>query len=195
MDTPSAITITTLLKAWGNGDRQALDRVMPVVFKQLQGTARRYMAREGPGHVLQSTALVNETYLRLARMGEIDWQDRGHFFSVCAQIMRRILTDYARSRLYQKRGGHLHQVSFEDALLVSGEDSARDLIALDDLLHDLSTFDERMSQIVQYRVFVGATEQETAAALGISERTVRREWRTARAWLAQALDQRKQNEP
>jgi RNA polymerase sigma-70 factor, ECF subfamily len=195
MDTPSAITITTLLKAWSNGDRQALDRVMPVVFKQLQATARRYMAREGPGHVLQSTALVNETYLRLARMGEIDWQDRAHFFSVCAQIMRRILTDYARSRLYQKRGGHLHQVPFEDVLLLSGQDSARDLIALDDLLHDLSTFDERMSQIVQYRVFVGATEQETAAALGISERTVRREWRTARAWLAQALDRRKQNEP
>jgi RNA polymerase sigma factor (TIGR02999 family) len=195
MDTPSATGITSLLRAWGNGDRQALDQVMPAVFQQLQSTARRYMAREGAGHILQSTALVNETYLRLAKMGEVDWQDRAHFFSVCAQLMRRILTDYARSRLYQKRGGQMHQVPFKEVHWTAAQDSAEELMALDDVLRKMSGFDERMSQIVQYRVFVGATEAETAAALGISERTVRREWRTARAWLAQELQQRKQNGP
>jgi RNA polymerase sigma factor (TIGR02999 family) len=191
MDVPSASEITALLRVWGGGNRQALDEVMPVVYRQLQGTARRYMARQGPGHLLQSTALVNETYMRLAKLGEIDWQDRGHFFAVCAQLMRQILTDYARSRLYLKRGGQMRQVPFDHAHSVPGRDSAEDLIALDDLLRELSAFDERMSRVVQYRVFVGATIEETAAALCISERTVKREWQAAKAWLARELDRRK----
>jgi RNA polymerase sigma-70 factor (ECF subfamily) len=190
MDAPSATGITVLLRAWGGGDRRALDKVMPVVYRHLQSTARRYMAGQAPGHILQSSALVNETYLRLAKLGEIDWHDRGHFYAVCSQLMRQILTDYARSRLYLKRGGNMRQIPMEDAHLVSGRDSAQELVALDELLRELSAFDEQMSQVVQYRVFVGATVPETAAALQISERTVKREWQAAKAWLARELDRR-----
>jgi RNA polymerase sigma-70 factor (ECF subfamily) len=193
MDASSATGITMLLRAWGAGDRQALDKVMPVVYRQLQSTARRYMARQGPGHILQSKALVNETYLRLAKLGEIEWHDRGHFFAVCSQLMRQILTDYARSRLFLKRGGHMRRVSLEEAQSLSGRDPAEELVALDNLLRELSQFDERMSRVVQYRVFIGATIEETAAAMGISERTVKREWQAARAWLARELDRRSHN--
>jgi RNA polymerase sigma factor (TIGR02999 family) len=141
MDAPSATGITILLRAWSGGDRRALDEVMPVVYRQLQTTARRHMAGQTPGHILQSSALVNETYLRLAKLGEIDWHDRGHFYAVCSQLMRQILIDYARSRLYLKRGGHMRQVQFDDAHWVSGRDSAQELIELDDVLRELAVFD------------------------------------------------------
>ena len=193
MNVPSATGITVLLRAWGGGDRGALDKVMPVVYRHLQSTARRYMAQQGPGHVLQSSALVNETYLRLAKLGEIEWQDRGHFYAVCSQLMRQVLTDYARSRLYLKRGGKMRHIPIEDAHWVSGRDSAQELVALDELLRELSAFDEQMSKVVQYRVFVGATVPETAAALQISERTVKREWQAAKAWLAREMDRRKRH--
>jgi RNA polymerase sigma-70 factor (ECF subfamily) len=190
MNGSSETGITMLLRAWGSGERGALDQVMPVVYRQLQTTARRYMARQSPGHVLQSTALVNETYLRLARLGDIEWQDRGHFFAVCSQLMRQILVDYARSRLFLKRGGARRQVPLEEVHALSRRDPAEELIALDNLLNRMWEFDEQMGRVVQYRVFLGATVEETAAAMGISERTVKREWQAAKAWLARELDRR-----
>ncbi len=168
---------------------------MPLVYRHLQTTAHNYMSQQDPVHVLQSTALVNETYLRLIRLKEIEWQDRGHFYAVCAQLMRQVLTDYARSRLTQKRGGQRRQVSIEDASDIPSDDPGQELIALDDALRELSLMDERMSQVVQYRVFVGASVEETAAVLHISEATVKREWQAARLWLARELDRRKLHGP
>jgi len=192
MDTSSARSeITVLLRAWKNGDREALGKLTPFVYKELYCTAQRCMARQRPGHILQSTALVNETYAHLAKMREVDWQDRGHFFAVCAQLMRRILTDYARSQLYLKRGGEIKHVPFDENLPVPDRNFRADLIALDDALHDLAAFDERMSQIVQLRVFVGLNVEETAEALSVSERTVKREWKSAKVWLLRELDRGK----
>jgi RNA polymerase sigma factor (TIGR02999 family) len=192
MDAPSGTGITVLLRAWSDGDRQALEKVMPLVYQHLQATAHGYIARQGPGHQLQSAALVNETYLRLVKVKELEWQDRGHFYAICSRLMRQVLTDYARAELSLKRGGKGQQLPLEDAHGVIGGDPDEDLIVLDNLLRELSEFDEQMGKVVQYRAFMGATVQETAAALQISERTVEREWRAAKAWLAQELHQRKQ---
>ncbi len=184
-----------MLRAWGGGDRGALETVMPLVYRHLQATAHSYMVRQGPGQLLQSAALVNETYLRLIRLKEIEWQDRDHFYAVCAQLLRQVLTDYARSRLRLKRGGRAEQLSLEEAYGLAGGNPEKELLAVDHLLQQLSAFDERMSQIVQYRVFMGATVEETAAALGISDRTVKREWVTAKAWLAREMERRKPHGP
>jgi RNA polymerase sigma-70 factor, ECF subfamily len=188
---PSETEITALLRAWGAGDRKALETVMPLVYRQLQATAHAYMNQQQPAHLLQSTALVNETYLRLLKLKQIEWQDRGHFYAVCAQLMRQTLVDYARSRLSQKRGGARQQVPIEDAHAVQDESLDGDLIALDEALRELSAVDERMSQVVQYRVFVGASVEETAVALHISEATVKREWQAARLWLAREMDRKR----
>jgi RNA polymerase sigma factor (TIGR02999 family) len=185
--------ITILLHAWRSGDSDALGKLTPLVYRELYDASRRCMARQGPDHILQSTALVNETYLQLAQMGEVNWQDRGHFFAVCTQLMRRILTDYARSRLYLKRGGQAQQVPFDENLGVPDRDPSAALVALDDALQDLAAFDERMSQIVQLRVFVGLSVEETADALKVSERTVKREWKSARVWLLRELDRGKKS--
>jgi RNA polymerase sigma-70 factor (ECF subfamily) len=184
--------ITVLLRAWREGDRQALEDLIPLVYQELYLTAKRYMARQKPDHILQSTALVNETYLHLAKLGEIDWQDRGHFFAVCAQVMRRILTDYARSRLYQKRGGEVHHVPFDEHSMAV-RSPRRDLIALDDALHSLAQLDKRKSQVVELRVFGGMSIEETANALRISIGTVKRDWNLARSWLLRELDRGKRN--
>jgi RNA polymerase sigma factor (TIGR02999 family) len=184
--------ITVLLRAWREGDRQALEDLIPLVYQELYLTAKRYMARQKPDHILQSTALVNETYLHLAKLGEIDWQDRGHFFAVCAQVMRRILTDYARSRLYQKRGGEVHHVPFDECSMAT-RSPRRDLIALDDALHSLAQLDKRKSQVVELRVFGGMSIEETAGALRISIGTVKRDWNLARSWLLRELDRGKRN--
>jgi RNA polymerase sigma factor (TIGR02999 family) len=184
--------ITVLLRAWREGDRQALEDLIPLVYQELYLTAKRYMARQKPDHILQSTALVNETYLHLAKLGEIDWQDRGHFFAVCAQVMRRILTDYARSRLYQKRGGEVHHVPFDERSMAV-RSPRRDLIALDDALHSLAQLDKRKSQVVELRVFGGMSIEETANALRISIGTVKRDWNLARSWLLRELDRGKRN--
>jgi RNA polymerase sigma factor (TIGR02999 family) len=178
--------ITVLLRAWNGGDHQALEKLIPLVYRELHRTARRYMARESPGHILQSTALVNETYLELEKLGEIDWQDRGHFYAVCAQLMRRTLTNYARSRLFKKRGGDAQRVHFDESWVVSG-DSRTDLIALDEALNQLALIDERKSQIVQLRFFVGLSVAETAVVLKVSEETVSRDWRLAKVWLLREL--------
>jgi RNA polymerase sigma factor (TIGR02999 family) len=173
--------------AWSAGDESALQRLMPVVHAELRRLARREMRRERAGHTLQTTALVNEAYLRLVDMSGVSWNDRAHFFAMSARLMRRILVDHARSRLYQKRGGGAKVVSFDEGLTVAREPSAN-LVALDDALKALATLDERKSQVVELRFFGGLSVDETAAALDVSPSTVLRDWRLAKAWLLRELD-------
>lgn len=179
--------ITLLLRSWKDGDHQALEELMPLVYKELYLTAKRYMSRQKPDHLLQSTALVNETYLHLVKLGQVEWQNRGHFFAVCAQVMRRILTDYARSSSYQKRGGGARHVPFDERHMAA-RNPRHDLIALDDALHSLARLDERKSQVVEYRVFGGMSLEAIAETLHISTRTVKRDWKLARLWLLRELD-------
>jgi RNA polymerase sigma factor (TIGR02999 family) len=186
MRSPAAHEITQLLRAWSGGDSQALEKLTPLVYQELHSTAQRYMARERPNHTLQATALINEVYARLVDFGKITWQDRAHFFAVSARLMRRILTDFARSRHYQKRGGDALRFSFEEKLYVPCEPS-RDLVALDDALTALARVDERKSQVVELRFFGGLTVEETAEALKVSEETVKRDWRLAKLWLLREL--------
>lgn len=184
--------ITLRLRAWSNGDRQALDELLPLVYEELYLTAKRYMSRQKPDHLLQSTALVNEAFLHLVKLGEIDWQNRGHFFAVSARVMRSILTDYARSRLYQKRGGGFQHVMFDERSMTTGG-PRRDLIVLDDALRSLAQFDKRKSQVVELRVFGGMSIEETAETLGVSTGTVKRDWKLAKSWLLRELDRGKRN--
>ena len=177
---------TTLLLAWGRGDETALDQLIPLVHDELRQLARRHMARERPGHTLQATALVNEAYLRLIEVNQVRWQNRAHFFAMASRVMRRILVDAARARGYQKRGGGAETVSLDEALLVSGE-PRQDLVALDDALNALAAFDLRKSQVVEMRFFGGLSVEESAEALRVSPDTILRDWRLAKAWLAQRL--------
>jgi RNA polymerase sigma factor (TIGR02999 family) len=192
-DGPSKPEVTQLLKAWGEGDGGALERLTPVVERELHRLAHRYMTREKPGHTLQTTALVNEVYLRLVDIQHVTWQDRAHFFAISATMMRRILTDFARSRLYQKRGGAAVQVSWDEALAVSPEQDV-DLVALDDALVELAALDPRKSQVVELRFFTGLSVEETAEALKISPETVKRDWKFAKSWLHRALSGEKGDE-
>ena len=177
--------ITRLLQAWREGDGEALDALIPLVYEELRRMARRYMRGQKPGHTLQTTALVNEAYMRLAGSDQVRWQNRAHFFAVSAQVMRRILVDFARARNNLKRGGG-NRVAFDEAVeLVPGRRT--DLVALDDALKALAELAPRQSRIVELRYFGGLTEEETAEVLGVSERTVRREWSLARAWLFREL--------
>lgn len=178
--------ITQMLLAWGGGDRAALDELTPIVYDELRRLARSYMRRQNPGHTLQTTALVNEAYLRLIDSSRINWQNRTHFFAMAARLMRRILVDFARARNSLKRGGDLQKVSLEDALAVPLEQETN-LIALDEALKNLADLNPRQSQIVELRYFGGLGEEEIAAALEISVRTVRRDWSVARAWLYREL--------
>jgi RNA polymerase sigma-70 factor, ECF subfamily len=178
----SAHEITQLLQAWGDGDEQALEKLTPLVYEELHRTAQRYMAREATGHILQTSALVNEVYLRLVDVREASWQNRAHFFAVCAKLMRRILTDFARSRLYLKRGGEVRHFSLDHACVVS-EDPQPDLVALDDALNHLAALDQRKSQVVELRFFGGLNVEEAAEVLKISPATVMREWELAKVWL------------
>ncbi len=179
--------ITQLLLAWNEGDGQALDRLMPLVQDELHRLAHRYMAGERPGHPLQTTALINEAYLRLIDSSRVRWQNRSHFFAVSAQLMRRILVDVARARNKQKRGGDVVQVSLDEAMVVTREPSA-DLIALDDALTTLATFDERKSRIIELRFFGGLSVEETAEVLKVSAATVMRDWGLAKVWLLRELE-------
>src|SRR5215207_9033261 len=174
--------ITGLLVAWGGGDREALDRLMPLVYQELRRLARRQMRRERAGDTLQTTALVNEAYLRLVDYERMGARDRSHFLSIAAQAMRRILVERARGRRSDKRGSNPQRVSLEDAGDVVGERAA-DLVALDDALHALAAIDPRKARLVELRYFGGLTIQETADVLGVSTPTVERDWRTARIWL------------
>jgi RNA polymerase sigma factor (TIGR02999 family) len=178
--------VTHLLLAWGGGDETALEKLTPLVYQELHRLARRYMVHERPGHTLQFTNLVNEAFLRLVDSRNVRWRNRTHFFAVSAQLMRRILVDFARSRGYLKRGGDLRQVSLDEALVVSRERGA-DLMALDDALNALAAVDPRKSRVVELRFFGGLSVEETAEALEVSPDTVMRDWKLAKTWLLREL--------
>jgi len=185
VDSPGGIT--ELLKAWGGGDRAALERLTPVVYDELHRMARRSMQRENPGNTLQTTALVNEAWLRLVDGRRVDWQDRAHFFAVSAQMMRRILVDAARARHAGKRGGGVLRLDVNESIDAAPPQD-RELIALDDALEALAQFDPRKSQVVEMRFFGGLSVEETAAVLKISPQSVMRDWKLARAWLMREME-------
>ena len=186
MSEPSSV-VTELLVAWSGGDESAFEQLMPVVHAELRRLAGREMRRERPGHTLQTTALVNEAYLRLIDLNGVTWNDRAHFFAMSARVMRRILVDHARARLYQKRGGGANVLTFDEALTV-GPEPGHDLVALDDALEALAKVDARKSRVVELRFFGGLSVDETAVALGVSGGTVMRDWRLAKSWLLKELD-------
>src|SRR5678816_4560223 len=182
MPTLSPQEVTQLLADWGKGDRAALDKLLPLVHAELRRIAQRQMSQERPGHTLQATALVNEAYLKLAGQQGFDWQNRAHFFAVCAQVMRHVLIDHARAHARDKRGGGAVQVSLEEAAAFAGQ-PAEHFLALDEALKFLENVDPQKSKIVELRYFGGLSIEETAEVLDISPRTVRREWQRAKAWL------------
>jgi len=182
MVTTSSHEVTRLLIAWGEGDETALNDLVPLVYAELHRLARRYLYAENPGHVLQTTALINEAYLKLVDSRPVRWQNRSHFFGIAARLMRRILVDLARERDAQKRGGGAHPVSISEALAVSQESDVN-ILAVDEALAALAKVDERKSRVVELRFFGGLDEKETAVALGVSQETVRRDWRLAKSWL------------
>jgi RNA polymerase sigma factor (TIGR02999 family) len=178
--------ITRLLVAWNKGDGKALEQLTPLVHTELHRLAKRHMAGERPGHVLQTTALVNEAYLRLIDWRSVEWRDRAHFFGLAAQIMRRILVDFARARRREKRGGEAVRVSLSEAADIGCEQSA-DLVALDDALQALEKLDARQARVVELRFFAGLSYEETAEALNVSVGTARRDWSFAQSWLFREL--------
>jgi len=178
--------VTQLLRAWSEGDEQALGTLIPLVHQELHRLARRYMAGESPGHTLQTTALVNEAYLRLVDVKKVSWQNRAHFFGVSANLMRRILVDLARSRHSLKRGGDANTLSLDEALIVSPE-RGEDVVALDDTLKVLASIDPRRSRVVELRFFGGLSVEETAEVLKVSPETVMHDWKLAKAWLLREL--------
>lgn len=183
---PSPKEVTELLLAWSEGDRSALEQLIPLVYDELHKMARRYMVREQVAHTLQTTALVNEAYIRMIDMRKVQWQNRAHFFAVSAQLMRRILVDFARSRNYQKRGGGRRQVTLDDALEVSPKHDA-DLVLLDEALDALAAVDDRKRRVVELRFFGGLTVEETAHVLEVSPDTVMRDWKMAKVWLLREM--------
>jgi RNA polymerase sigma-70 factor (ECF subfamily) len=182
MTTLSQKNVTGLLLEWQQGDSAAFDKLTPLVYEELRRMAHRYMQQERAGHTLQTTALVNEAYVRLVGQQKIEWQSRAHFFAVTAQVMRHVLIDHARHRHYAKRGGGAQQVSLGDAALMSQERAA-ELVALDEALDELARLDQRKSRVVELRYFGGLSLEETAEVLKVSLMTVRRDWRAAKAWL------------
>lgn len=178
--------VTQLLLAWSQGERAALDELVPLVYEELRRLAHRYMAGERPDHTLQTTALVNEAYLRLIDLRQVQWEDRAHFFALSAQLMRRILVEFARARGAGKRGGGVPKVSVDEALLGPPLQS-QDLVALDDALTAMAAVDPRQSQVVELRFFGGLTVEETAEALQVSPQTVLRDWKLAKAWLRREM--------
>jgi RNA polymerase sigma-70 factor, ECF subfamily len=178
--------VTELLRAWSEGDEGALAKLTPLVYDHLHRVAHNYMAQEAHGHTLQTTALINEAYLRLIDARRVSWQNRAHFFAMCAKLMRQILTDLARSRLSERRGGEAQHLSLDESLTVSGEPPA-DLVALDEALDRLAGVDPRKSQVVELRFFGGLSVEETAEVLKVSPETVKRDWRLARSWLVREL--------
>jgi RNA polymerase sigma factor (TIGR02999 family) len=174
--------ITHLLEEWSGGNQAALDQLYPMVYDELHRLARRYMSREKKGHTLQTTALINEAYVRLVDQKHVHWANRSHFFAISARIMRRILIDHARSHAYAKRGGGARQVSLEETATVAVE-QATEMVRLDEALKSLAEMDPRRSQVVELRYFGGLSNEEIAGVLKISENTVTRDWNMARAWL------------
>jgi RNA polymerase sigma factor, sigma-70 family/RNA polymerase sigma factor, TIGR02999 family len=183
--------VTQLLVDWRGGDHTALDKLMLLVYDELHALARRYMKRERGDHTLQTTALVNEAYLRLIGQQHSDWQNRAHFFAVAAQVMRHLLVDHARSRRYARRGGSALRITLDEAVAAAPEESV-DLLALNEALNRLNAMDERKCRIVELRYFSGLSVEETAEVLGVSAITVKREWLKAKAWLYRELNQEKE---
>ncbi len=183
MATVSAHNLTELLVEWREGDKSALDKLTPLVYDELRRIAHRYVRRERNGHTLQTTALVNEAYVRLAGSKNIAWQNRAHFFAATAQVMRNVLIDHARRRLFAKRGGQARQVAMEEADSAMAEERADELVLLDQALDELAKMDERKAHVVELRYFGGLSLEETAEVLEVSLMTVRRDWRAAKAWL------------
>jgi RNA polymerase sigma factor (TIGR02999 family) len=190
MTSPISVRLTTLLKAWARGDKDAIDELMPLVYEELRRMARHYMSAEQAGHTLGATVLVHETVLRLIEGVAVDWNDRNHFFAVSARIMRRVLVDVARARAAEKRGGAAARVSLSD-VPEPAESPHFDLIALDEALETLAKFDARKAKVVELRFFGGLSVEEVADVLNVSPETVRRDWRLARAWMQRELVTRK----
>ena len=182
MTTPSRQDVTDLLVEWGKGDQEALNQLMPLVYDELHRLAGRHLRHERPGHTLQTTALVHEAYLKMVDQKNMTWQNRVQFFAASAQVMRHILVDHARSRRALKRGGENLRLSLDEAK-VSSEEKNADLLSLNEALNSLAAIDPQQSRVVELRIFGGLTVEETAEALGISTRTVKREWSMAKAWL------------
>jgi len=187
MSEPDRRTITSLLRAWGDGDAAALERLTPLVDAELRRLARIYMSRERKEHTLQPTALVNELFVRLISDADIRWSDRAHFFGIAARLMRRVLVDHARARGYQKRGGGVTRVTL-DGKDIAAPDNPIDVIALDRALEGLAAVDERKCRVVEMRFFAGLSVEETATALDVSTDTVKRDWRIAKLWLLKCLE-------
>jgi len=180
--TPTSHEVTKLLLAWSEGDEEALDRLVPLVYDELRRLAHGYMRKEKAGHTLQTTALIHEAYLKLIDADKVQWQNRAHFFGVAARLMRQILVAAARERGYQKRGGGAEMVSLDEAMLID-EGQNDDLVALDEALAALAQFDARKARVVEMRFIGGLSEDEISVALDVSVETVRRDWRLAKAWL------------
>jgi len=186
MPTPPPHQLTQLLVAWSDGSREALDELFPLVYAELRRIAHRHMRRERQGHTLQTTALVNDAYLRLIDQTQVHWQNRAHFFAIAAQMMRRILVDHARARRVEKRGGDARRVALDDALVVA-DAKAAELVALDDALKALAEIDPRRAEVVELRYFGGLSNEEVAEVLKVHTNTVTRDWNMARAWLYKEL--------
>ena len=188
MKTPSPTEVSDLLIAWGNGDQEALHKLIPLVYKELHRLAARYMRRESPGHTLQTSALVNEAYLKLVNQKKVQWQNRAHFFGVAAQLMRRILVDHAKTRTRAKRGAGVHNLSLDEAAIVS-MDSATEFILIDNALTSLAKIDPHKCRIIEMKIFCGLTTEEIAEVEKVSLSTIEREWRKAKAWLHREIQQ------
>ncbi len=191
-NSPARHQITELLAEWRDGNQSALDELYPLVYDELHRLARRYMSRERKGHTLQTTALINEAYVRLVDQKNVNWANRSHFFAISAQIMRRILIDHARRHAYAKRGGGAQQVSLDEVAAIIPE-QGRELMRLDEALKSLAERDPRRSQVVELRYFGGLNNEEIAGVLHVSENTVTRDWNMARAWLYQQLTENATN--
>ena len=187
MTTPQAPDVTVLLRAWSSGDETALEQLLPLIEAELRRLARGYMARERRGHTLQTSALVNEAFLRLVDARTIEWQDRAHFLGISARLMRRVLVDHARARGYKKRGGEVRRISWTDAIAVVPPPDFN-LLALDRALDNLASLDARKARVVEMRFFGGLTVEETAAALHVSTDTIKRDWRLAKLWLLRDME-------
>jgi RNA polymerase sigma factor (TIGR02999 family) len=187
MATASSGQVTHLLRAWSDGDLQALEQLLPLVDAELRRLARAYMYRERRDHTLQPTALINEAFIRLASAQNIRWQDRAHFFGICARLMRRVLVDYARARGFQKRGAQAEKVPLYEVSIPAPEPPV-DIVALDLALEALAIKDERKSRVVELRFFAGLSTEETGEVLGVSPDTVKRDWRMAKLWLLRQLE-------
>jgi RNA polymerase sigma factor (TIGR02999 family) len=187
--TPSPSNVTEMLHDWSNGDREVFDQLVPVVYEELRRQAARYLRRERPGHTLQTTALIHEAYIRLIDQKNVHWQNRAHFFAIAAELMRRILVDHARSHQAAKRGGGDINLPLEEAMIVA-EGREVDLVALDEALERLAAIDAQQSRVVELKFFSGLSVEETAEVLGVSPRTVKRDWNVAKAWLRREISKR-----